>query len=186
MRFVSPHEHALDPSLVELARGEPKADERTLLVVYPRSACSASASGIVVDERGRFLGAIAPGTAALLTLPAHAGTVAVFSSVEVTAPVGTWHDAKRIAVPSASTRSGIVIRTARWNARECATGQYFDLEVASKEALENELAESEVRWVAPAGTRGQSWLDAHGSRVAEVLSTPPSGPPGDLTDLILR
>lgn len=186
MRFTSPRDHALDPALVELARGEPSAGERALLVVFPRSACSGSASSIVVDERGRFLGAVAPGTAALLTLPASVTTVAIFSSVEVTAPVGTWHDAKRISVPSAPSRSGIVIRSARWSARECATGQYFDLEIATKESLENELAESEIRWVAPTGAGGQSWLDAHGTRVAEVLSTPPSDPPGDLTRWILR
>lgn len=186
MRFTTPTDHSLDPSLLELARGEPGAGERALLVVFPRTACSGSASGIVVDERGRFLGAIAPGTAALLTLPANVTTVAIFSSIEVTAPVGTWHDAKRIAVPDAASRSGIVIRSARWSARECATGQYFDLAIASKSSLEDELAESDVRWVARAGTGGQSWLDAHGARVAEVLSTPPSGPPGDITHLILR
>src|SRR5688572_8418728 len=86
MRFTSPREHALDPTLVELARGEPRAGERALLVAYPRTACSGSASGIVVDERGRFLGAIAPGTAALLNVPADATTLSLFSSVEVTAP----------------------------------------------------------------------------------------------------
>jgi hypothetical protein len=186
MRFTVPREHARDPSLVELARGEPHAGERSLLVVFPRTACSGSASGIVVDERGRFLGAIAPGTAALLTVPADVANVAIFSSVEVTAPVGTWHDAKRIALPTASSRSGIVVRSTRWSARECATGQYFDIEVATKETLETELAESEIRWVAPAGTDGQTWLDEHGTRIAEVLSTPPSGPPGDIGHLILR
>jgi hypothetical protein len=172
--------------LVELARGEPRAGERALLVVFPRTACSGSASGIIVDEQGRFLGAIAPGTAALLNVPADVATVALFSSVEVTAPVGTWHDAKRITMPTAASRSGIVIRSARWSARECATGQYFDVEVATKDALESELAESDVKWIAPIGSGGQTWLDAHGRRVAEVLSTPPSGPPGDISHLILR
>lgn len=186
MTFASSRVHARDPSLVELARGEPAEGERVLLVVFPRSACSGSASGVVVDERGHFLGAIAPGTAALLTLPASVTDVIVFSSVEVTAPVGTWHDAKRVAVPSTATRDGIVIRSTRWSARECATGQYFDLEIATKEALETELAESDVRWITPSGGSGQTWLDAHGRRVAEVLATPPSGPPGDLTQLILR
>jgi hypothetical protein len=186
MRFTVPREHALDPSLIELARGEPSASERALLVVYPRTACSGSASGVVVDEHGRFLGAIAPGTAALLNVPVDVSTVALFSSVEVTAPVGTWHDAKRITMPSTTTRDGIVIRSARWSARECASGQYFDVEIATKDALESELAESDVRWVSRSGVDGQTWLDEHGTRVAEVLSTPPGGPPGDLTQLILR
>ena len=186
MRFTSPREHDRDPSLVELARGEPSEGERALLVLFPRTACSGSASGVVVDERGHFLGAIAPGTAALLTVPASVTSVAIFSSVEVTAPVGTWHDAKRIALPSTASRSGIAIRSTRFSARECATGQSFEIEIVSKDALENELAESDVRWVAPAGTDGQSWLNRHGTRVAEVLSTPPSGPPGDITHLILR
>jgi hypothetical protein len=186
MRFTSPREHARDPSLVELARGEPGPGERALLVVFPRTACSGSASGVVVDERGRFLGAIAPGTAALLNVPADVAKVAVFSSVEVTAPVGTWHDAKRIALPSTRSRSGLVVRSTRWSARECATGQYFDVEIASKAELEAELGQYEIRWMALAGSDGQTWLDAHGARVAEVLTTPPSEPPGDLTHLILR
>lgn len=184
MRFTAPREHDRDASLLELARVDPRADERSLLVLYPESACSGAASAVLVDDEGRFIGAVAPGTAALLRVPTERPEVTVFSSVEVTAPVGMWHDARHVRLPRSP--SGLVVRSARWSARECGSGSYFDVDVATKDQLEAELGESELRWVAPLGRVGQEWLDAHRRRVVEVLTTPARRPPGDLTHLILR
>ncbi len=168
----------------ELARVDPRANERALAVVFPRTACSGSASGVVVDDRGRFLGAVAPGTAALLTIPAPLSSLTIFSSVEVTAPVGVWHLAERVTVPPAP--AGLVLRTFRWSARECASGHYFDVQLASKDEIEEELATSTLAWLAPVDAAGQAWLQKHHRRVAEVLTTPPRPPPGDITPFILR
>jgi hypothetical protein len=169
MRPMTPHVHDEDPSMIELARVEPNESERVLLVVFPRTPCSASASGVFVDERGRFLGAVAPGSAALLSVPVAARSITLFSSVEVTAPLGTWHDAKRVTVPVAP--SGLILHATQWGPRECASGQYFEARAATKRELEAELAESDVDWLSPSRHEGQAWLDSHRRRVAEVLRT---------------
>ena len=167
MREAQLREHPADPSLLELARVESKADERPLLVVHPRDACSGSASGVLVDEEGHYLGAIAPGTASLVTIPARLRTIHVFSSAEVTAPTGAWFSTDAVAVPAAP--AGLVLRASRHSARQCGSGQYLDVTAASKEALEQELEESQVRWFVASHREGQAWLDAHRARVDEVL-----------------
>jgi hypothetical protein len=167
MREAQLRAHPADPSLLELARVEGKDDERPLLVVYPRDACSGSASGVLVDDRGHYLGAIAPGTASLLSIPARLRTIHVFSSVEVTAPAGAWFSTDVVAVPPSP--AGLVLRATRFSARQCGSGQYLDVTAASKEALEHELEESQVRWFVAGPREGQAWLDAHRARVDEVL-----------------
>lgn len=185
MRSIAPRMHDVDASLIELARVDPEANERPLLVVYPRSACSANASGVIVDDGGHFLGSVAPGSAALLAVPVRARAVTIFSSVEVTAPVGTWHESKRVVLPSAP--NGIVLRSSRYTARDCGPGPYFDVELATKDGLESELAENDVQWLVPSRADGQAWLDAHGRRITEILSTPASpAAPGDITHLVVR
>jgi hypothetical protein len=185
MRFADVRAHERDTSLVELARAAPSAHERPLLVMFPRNACSSTASAVLVDARGRFLGAVAPGTAALLTVPRGLSTVTFFSSVEVTAPVGAWHDAKDVLLPAPP--GGLVVRSARWSARDCGSGAYFDVQVATKEEIETELGEAEIRWLDADRTDGQAWLDAHRRRVDELLSTPASGSaPDDVTGIVLR
>ena len=167
MREAKLREHPADPSLLELARVEAQDVERALLVVYPRDACSGSASGVLVDEHGRYLGAIAPGTASLLSVPARLRTLHVFSSVEVTAPMGAWFSTEVVAVPAAP--AGLVLRASRFSARQCGNGQQLDVTAASKEALELELGESPARWFVAGRREGQAWLDAHRARVDEVL-----------------
>lgn len=160
MRDARPRPHPAAPSLIELARVEGKADERALLVVHPRTARSGSASAVVVDDQGRFLGAIAPGTASLLSVPAGARKLVVFSSVEVTAPVGAWFKTDEIAAP---LPSGLVIRS---------FNQYFEVVASSKAELEHQLGESEVRWLEASKEDGQAWLDAHRRRLDELLADP--------------
>ena len=169
MRLATPRAHDQNPNLIELARA--KADEggRALLVVYPRDACSGSASAVIIDARGRFLGAVAPGTAALLRVPADTGRVATFSSVEVT----TW-DGDHAAIDTLDLEpapAGLLLRTWRpASHRGCGGGgQFVDAALASKEQLESALAEHEITWLAPDPPAGQAWLDAHHTRVANVL-----------------
>lgn len=166
--------HAGDPSLVELARVEGVEGQRPLLVVYPESPCSASASGVLLGADGRFLGAVAPGTGALISVPSSERTVTVISSVEVTAPRGVWYSVDEVRLPPFP--SGLVLRPSRFNTRSCGSGQYFDVEVASKESLEELLEASPVRWFSPRGDEGQAWLDSHRPRVDEILGRSAPGP----------
>jgi hypothetical protein len=168
MREAQLRPHSADPSLVELARVDGSPNERPLLVIYPRSACSGSASGVLVDDRGHFLGAIAPGTAALLSIPADLDAITAFSSVEVTAPAGAWFATDRIAVPPLP--GGLVLRSTQSSARQCNSGQYFDVTAASRGDLEEQLRESEVRWFEMRNQEeGQAWLDAHRARLHDLL-----------------
>ena len=182
MRETQLRAHPADPSLVELARHEGRSEERPLLVVYPRTACSGSASGVLVDEQGRFLGAIAPGTASLLSVPAGLRTVTAFSSVEVTAYVGAWYATDEVNVPALP--GGLVLRSA--SGRQCGSGQYFDIAAASKEELTRELQDSEIRWFEAGKEEGQAWLDAHRARVNDLLDRSPEPVPAKRTRLVVR
>jgi len=136
-------EHAADPSLVELARVEGKDGERALLVVYPRSACSGSASGVLVDNHGHFLGAVAPGNAALIRVPADQRTVTSFSSAEVTAPAGAWFATDEIAVPAAP--AGHLFGSPRASRHCGGGGQYPGVVVGSNAELEEAFDSSDLR-----------------------------------------
>lgn len=178
MALRSPRVHAPDPSLLELARLEPGAHGRALLVVYPRTACSATARSVFVDARGTFLGALAPGTAALLRVPVNTDEIFVLSSVDVTAPPRSWAGLERAPVPPPP--NGLRLEALRWSARECGSGQYAKVTVASKGELEATLAEAEIDWLEPRAREGQAWLDAHRHRVHEVLAQRGTAPPSVL------
>jgi len=167
--------HDADPSLLELARVAPPAEHRALLVVYVRTACSGSASTVFMDEQGDFMGAVSPGTAALIDVPASLRTLVAVSSVEVSAPFRAWAIADEVRVPPAP--SGLLVRTLRWNARECGNGQYAEVRGASKTELEETIADAELRWLEPRRRAGQAWLAAHGARVGEVLAARRASPP---------
>ena len=190
MTRTTPRVHDADTSLLELSRAVPREGERALLVVYPRDACSGSASGIVVDERGHFLGAVAPGTAALLRIPEATRRVAVFSSVEL----GTFDRAQAFVdeVELDVAPSGLLLTTSRPGSlrpgtRHCGTGQYIDATVATKAELETELGEHDIVWLEPDVRAGQAWLDEHRARVDHVLGLEPNdAPPPSRTRLVVR
>ncbi|MDF2694300.1 MAG: hypothetical protein K0S65_2683 [Labilithrix sp.] len=146
---------------------EPSADHHALLVVYPRSACSGSARTLFVDAKGTFYGAVAPGEAALLSVPNATRRLLTVSSVEITSPVGTWfvYDEVRIDPPP----DGVMLRALEIGSRHCGSGHYAEAAVATKSELESALAEAEIRWLEPRVRDGQAWLDARRSRVDEIL-----------------
>ncbi len=161
--------HRADPSLLELARVDARPGERAFLVVYPRTACSGSAATVLVDDRGRFLAAVTPGTATLIRLAARAQTIHAFSGVEVTAARGTWSWVDDVAVSAEA--SGLALKSARLDARQCGrSGQYAEARVASRAELQQYLANVELQWEAPAQREGDAWLEAHRPRVDEILA----------------
>lgn len=159
-----------DPSLLELARAEPTRDERALLVVHPRTACSGSASMVLIDEDGRFVGAVPPGAAALLRVPRAAARLRMFSSVELTAATGSWFVASDVDVPAFP--SGVLLSAQRWSGLQCGIGHYATAQAATKSELEEVLAEDSMRWLEPDPRAGQAWLDAHAGRVREIRGRP--------------
>jgi hypothetical protein len=166
-----PHDATTD----EVARVEPGVDRRPLLVVYPRTACSGSASTVILDDEGVFVGAIPPGGAALLVIPASAKTLTTMSSVEVTAAVSSWTFSQTVDVPDLP--SGLLLQPARFTTRECGNGQYAEAKAATKAELEAALADREIRWLEPRVEEGQVWIEAHRERVDEVLGVNQTGVP---------
>ena len=158
--------HAPDPTLLELSRTEPRVQERSLLVVHPRTACSGSAGMVFLDDRGSFLGAVPPGSAALLRVPQEARSLRVFSSVEVTASKGSWYLATDVAIPPFP--DGILLDAQRWSSSRCGDGHYASAAPASKRELEATLSEASITWLVPEPDEGQAWLDAHHARVQEL------------------
>jgi hypothetical protein len=175
-----PHDEATD----EVARIDGASGQRPLLVVYPRTACSGSASTVILDDEGAFVGAIPPGGAALLGIPADARTLIAMSSIEVTAARSSWTFAQTIDVPELP--SGLLLSASRFTTRECANGQYADARAATKAELEAILAEGEIVWLEPRLEEGQAWIEAHRDRVDEVLGHDRSGVPDVMARLERR
>jgi hypothetical protein len=170
--LMTPHaaRDGASPSLVEVARAEPPPGYRVVLAAYPTTACSASARMVFMDRDGTFLGALAPGEAALLTLPSHLKSLVAVSSVEITAPTRMSVVLDEIKVPAAP--DAILLHAWRANARQCSrTGQYASASIVSKREIEERLAASEILWVEPRAREGQAWLDAHRARVDELLAS---------------
>lgn len=167
---------SLAPWLDEVARTEPPPGHRALLVVYPRTACSASARTVFMDEKGTFFGAVAPGEATLLTFPTGTRTLLAISTVEVNAPARTNFSFDDIVVPPAP--DALLLEGSRVNARQCSkTGQYASTSIVSKDEIEARLGDAEITWVEPRLRAGQAWLDAHEARVDELLDRRPAGRP---------
>lgn len=167
MRAETPRAHSAE--LDELARLQPAEGARVLLVVYPRTACSGSASTVLVTPgAGRFVGSVAPGTAALVEVPPNVRELVAISTVELDAQPGMWSVADHVRVPPAPT--GLLLHTWRWNSRLCSNGQYADARPATKPELEAALGENDVRWLVPSPGEGQAWLDARHGRLVEVLA----------------
>lgn len=172
MNVTTPRVSADDDALMELARATPTEGERVLLVVYPRDACTGSTSAVIVDERGRFLGAVAPETAALVRVPRE-GRLLAFSSIDVTASDRSEPLVQEID-PRAVT-DGFVFRTLRGRTmRHCTTGQYMEALFASKSELEAVIAEKEYVFLEPDSAAGQAWLDAHRARVDRIIGLAPA------------
>lgn len=161
---MAPHSAAPDQARVQPGRGE-----RALLVAYPRSACSGSARIVLLDADAHFVGAVGPGEAALLVVKQNTHHLFAMSAVDVTSAPGTWSTYQTLHVPDAP--SGLIATTAHLDHKHCGTGQYATFTTASREQIEATLGESEVRWLEPRATEGQSWIDAHHDRVIEVLAS---------------
>lgn len=156
--------------LLELASVESLGGRRALLVVHLRSACSGSAPTVLLGRDGRFLGALPPGTAALLSLPGTTRSIVAVSSVEVSAPAGMSFYSDHVDVPPGP--DGLLIRANRFSTRECGNGQYADVTAASKSTLEEALGDAELEWLEPRADEGQVWVDQHRRRVAELVNGP--------------
>ena len=148
----------------------------SMLVAFPRSACTGTASAVFLDDKGGFVGAVAPGTATYLAFPEEATHLFVVSSQDVTAPKGTWYRRHDVTRPPERVEVGLVVEVARVDAKNCYRNatpapSLVTYEVATR-------ATKDLKWLDVRQEEGTAWLDEHRARVTELLGkTPPPPPP---------
>jgi len=152
----------------------------SMLVAFPTTACTGTASAVFLDEKGGFVGAVAPGTATYLAFPDEATRLFVVSSQDVNAAKGTWFRRHEVARPPERVEVGLVVEVARVDAKNCyrnatPTPTVVTYEVATR-------ATKDLKWLDVRQEAGTLWLEEHRPRVTELLGkTPPPPPPAVTT-----
>jgi hypothetical protein len=163
MAPCEPRPDPTSPARDVVARAQPPAGHRTVLVAYPRTAYSGSARIVFVDDAGGYLGAVGPGEGALLVVPLTSPRIRAFSSIELGAPVGAWFTLSEIHLALTEPASGILLRP-------FSNGQFADVAIVKKARLEEILGATEIRWFEPRLEEGRAWLASHQSRVGDILA----------------
>lgn len=147
-----------------------------ILVVFPATTCTGQDSAVFIDDKGGFVGAVAPGTAAYLIFPDDGKRLFVVSSRDVTARPGAWFRRTEIAAPGGRVEHGIVVDVARIDAKTCNSSAAPNPELVTFEAATH--AAKSLTWLDVESEAGAKWLDEHRARVSELLGpTPPEPPP---------
>ncbi len=145
-------------------------DDVTLLVAFPVTACTGTESAVFIDERGRFVGAVSPGTAASLRVARGAQHLFVVGSADVTAPVRMSflrHEAPR------RSDQGVIIRVPSADGHNCSGKWSGPLTVrpeAATLAATTEIARG-LTWLEVRPTDGNGWLDENRARVDELVGS---------------
>jgi hypothetical protein len=147
-----------------------------ILVVFPATTCTGQDSAVFIDDKGGFVGAVAPGTAAYLIFPGDGKRLFVVSSKDVTARPGAWFRRTEIAAPGGRVEHGIVVDVARIDAKTCNAASVPSPELVTFEAATH--AAKSLTWLDVESEAGAKWLDEHRPRVTELLGpTPPEPTP---------
>ena len=149
----------------------------TLPVAFPASACTTAESAVFVDEDGRFVGAVAPGTAATLVLAPDSKRLFVVGSFDVTAPPRTWF--VRHEVPRRPDQ-GVIVAVEQADGHNCEGKWSGPLLPRPKAATLAEVAKAAqgLRRLETAPGEGNRWLDEHRERVNELIGRVEEAPPG--------
>ncbi len=143
----------------------------SMLVAFPTSPCTGTASAVFLDDKGGFVGAVAPGTATYLAFPEDATHLFVVSSQDVAAAKGTWFRRHDVTRPPERVEVGLVIEVARVDAKNCARNATPAPSVVTYEAATR--ATKDLKWLDVRQDEGTRWLDEHRARVTELLGAPP-------------
>jgi hypothetical protein len=142
-----------------------------LLVAFPKSACTGAASAVFLDDKGGFVGAVAPGTATYLAFPEEATRLFVVSSQDVTAAKGMWFRRRVIKRPPERVEIGLVVEVARRDAKNCfRDAPPMPTEVSYEDATR---ATKDLQWLDVRPAEGARWVEEHRARVTELLGPPP-------------
>jgi hypothetical protein len=162
-------------SKIPLARDVAKAEASTppstdmrLLVAFPSSACTSTESAVFMDEEARFIGSVAPGTAAELVIPRASKHLFVVGSVDVLENPGIWF--VRHEVPL-RTDQGVLVKVVQADGHNCEgkwSGPLSPRPVAVSLPTVVEAARGLTRLEVRAG-EGRQWLDENRERVDELI-----------------
>ena len=152
----------------------------SMLVAFPITACTGTASAVFIDDKGGFVGAVAPGTATYLAFPEEATHLFAVSSQDVTAQKGTWYRRHDITRPPERVEVGLVVEVARVDAKNCYRNATPTPTVVTYELATR--ATKDLKWLDVRQEEGTRWLDEHRARVTELLDkNPPPAPPAVTT-----
>jgi hypothetical protein len=162
----------VSPSGGGAAPSPSSAEPGTLFVAFPVTACSGAESAVFLDEEGRFIGAVAPGTAAYLPMRAESKRLFVVGSADVTAPPKTAF--LRHEIPRRSDQ-GVLVEVPGADAHNCSAKWSGPLELRPASATLEATAEKArgATWLAVRTAEGDRWLDEHRARVDELLGRAP-------------
>jgi hypothetical protein len=145
-----------------------------LLVAFPKSACTGAASAVFLDDKGGFVGAVAPGTATYLAFPEEATRLFVVSSQDVTAAKGMWFRRRVIKRPPERVEIGLLVEVARRDGKNCyRDAPPLPTEVSYEDATR---ATRDLQWLDVRPAEGARWVEEHRARVSELLGAAPPAP----------
>jgi hypothetical protein len=167
------------PGMVLVPYSGTSSGPGSMLVAFPTTACTGTASAVFLDEKGAFVGAVAPGTATYLAFPEEATHLFVVSSPDVTAPKGTWFRRHEVKRPPERVEAGLVIEVPRVDAKNCYRNAMPAPTLVTYEVATR--ATKDLKWLDVRQEEGTRWLDEHRPRVTELLGTVPPPPPPAVT-----
>lgn len=141
----------------------------SMLVAFPVASCAGKDSAVFLDEKGSFVGAVAPGTATYLAFPDDK-RVFVVSSRDVVAPRGTPFHRQEIAHPgSARVERGIIVQVPQRDAKTCPDNaapipDVVTYELATRAAIN-------LKWLDVDTAEGPAWALEHRARIDELVSS---------------
>ena len=150
----------------------PPDTDLALLVAFPATPCTTTESAVFVDDEGRFLGAVAPGTAATLSIQPESKRLFVVGSFDVVAGPRTWF--ARYEVPRRSDQ-GVIVEVVAADGHNCMgrwTGPLSPRPEAVTLALATKAMEG-LRQFRVNGSEGRRWFDEHRERVDELVGRAP-------------
>lgn len=149
---------------------------QTLFVAFPESACTSTESAVFLDEQGRFVGSVVPGTAAAMPLPPGSKKVLMVGSLDVLAPPQTWFVRHEVLT---RPDEAVIVEIGEADEHNCKGKWSGPLSPrprvatldATLQAAEG-LSRLDVRQA-----EGNAWLEEHRDRVDELVGKDRVPPP---------
>jgi hypothetical protein len=165
------------PGMAVVSSSSGASTPGSMLVAFPKTACTGTDSAVFLDEKGAFVASVAPGTATYLAFPQEAAHLFVVSSKDVNAEPGAWFRRHEITRPAqrADHGKGILVEVPRYDAKNCGGRNA----TPRPHVVPNERAtqaSADLTWLEIRPEEGAQWVGQHKARVDELLGPPPADP----------